>query len=100
MFIKEGNKSPEIITSLNPFCLFIEEKGSLSLISTTSLNLKLIPKGDTILKSFIISVNCSFSDNFNLTVTSSSPLGNLDMIMPLIADLTCSPISEIDNPSD
>ena len=53
-----------------------------------------------ILKSFIISVSFSLSDNFNLTTTSSSAFGNSDIIIPLIADLTCSPISKIDRPSD
>ena len=100
MFIRRGKRSPEIVTSLKPFFLLIDAKGSLLSILIISFSLKLTPVGVIILKSLIISVSCSLSDNFKRTVTSSSPLGNLEIIVPLIADLTCSPISKIDNPKD
>ncbi len=100
MFIISGYKSPEIVTSRNPLVLFIEAKGSVSLIIAISWSLKLDPRGEIILRSFIMSVFCSSSDNFNRTVTSSSPFGNSDIMLPLIADLTCSPKPIIENPRD
>ena len=78
----------------------MEANGTSSLIVIISSSLKLVPILVIILKSLIISVCFSFFINFKRTATSSSAFGNSDIITPLIADLTCSPISEIDKPKD